>query len=390
MEDLHPPRTAWAPRTRLEQVVWGSKLAYTMDTVTGQVLALAGGMPQVVHHSVLQPDARELLALAGWEAPQRVLPYRTEEEAHSLARDLAADGWRIVHPFPLVPGTVPEEALLVPSRLYVDLNDKATLARHVPEHLLPERVVLSPDRLSEVEDLFAGDPVVLKVATHLGSGGGRDVVFCREAGQRRAQLEQLLAIGGAWHALVVERLMDFEALWCAGLAVTDRGVLWLGAPRHERDDHHGLQIGSEAGLEEDLPEWLRTELLAIGARAGQRGYRGIAGVDVGIDRQGRYRIIDLNFRLNSSTPMLLALRPALERVGARHARLWVMYSDLSLREVVERLRAPVGAGLVVPLRLADLSWFAGTAARLQMIAFVLGADPADSARRREEFRRLFG
>ena len=91
----------------------------------------------------------------------------------------------------------------------------------------------------------------------------------------------------------------------------------------------------------------------IAERGAAAGYRGIAGFDVAAAADGRVLVLDLNFRVNGSTPGLL-YRPAIEELRGpcaiqlrtlRDRRGWA-----SLRTALEGF---VESGHVVPLASYD-------------------------------------
>jgi hypothetical protein len=376
MEALHPAGVAWAPRTTMAQVAWGFGAAVTLDSMTGQTIGLMGRMPLVAHAGVVGEQARRLLEGAGLGWPTTVRSYRTEAEAQAAVRALVAEGWKIAAPFPLPAGWVPEAARLVPSALEAALNDKARLLDWAPPWLAPERVVVGLGALDDVERALPGAPVVLKVCTDLGSGGGRDVVFC--PGERSPGLAKLLAKGAPLHAVVVERLERFERLWCGGLAVLDAEVRWLGAARHVRGED-GLQVGSEVGPTDELPGWLIAELVSVGERARAAGYRGLAGCDVGLTEDGRFLLFDLNFRLNASTTLLLLRAAASARGGVGWVASWSASTALPAGQVVDRLLPWVREGRFVPLRLFDLAALPAPQELRTVLGLVLGEDAAGCA-----------
>ena len=90
MAELHPPGTAFAPRSSLERTRW----VYTDDTLleaaTGYVVAVLGPMPLICHRGAATEEALQFMRLAGLETPADLRRYESEAEAIALAQTLGA------------------------------------------------------------------------------------------------------------------------------------------------------------------------------------------------------------------------------------------------------------------------------------------------------------
>lgn len=375
METLHPPGTAYAPRTRAEALAWVALAPNAPDTVTGLTLSFAGAMPVVAHSGMAGDAARRLLAAGGLTLAAELIAYRTEDEAVAAVRRLAAEGFRIASTYPLPTDWVAPADLLVDPDLTARLNDKARLADWVPEDLLPQRRVLPTESLGSLDEPFAGEPVVLKVATRQANGAAGDVALCPTGPARVAALRRFQAAGHPFHALVVERMERFERIWSAGFGLLDERTIPLGATLHLRDAQ-GLQAGSLAGGEA-LPAALGERLAAIAEGWRRAGYRGIAGLDVGRTADGRFLVFDLNVRLNASSGHLLLHGPL---AAARGAACSISFFQ-QVAETPDRLATQalpwVRDGHLLVTRLADLSDMVRPERATALTGLVFGEDEAD-------------
>lgn len=373
--ELLPPRTALATRTRLDQVAWIGMQPEGLDSLTGAVLAFAGTMPTHAHRAALTPTARALLARAGLALPCDLPAYEAEADARRQIQDWAARGYRIASIYPLPADWLPAEAHLVPPALLRRLNNKAHLADYVPAAFLPERQCFAPQELDRAESCFAGAPVILKVGTDNANGAGNDVAFGRDAPERRAAIAALVQDPRPFDSLIVERLYELESIWCAGFAVLDHGVRWLGASLH-RLNGNGLQGGNILGSGPAIPDSLRAAIEAIAAKAGAEGFRGIAGCDAAVTRAGRQLIFDLNFRLNASTALLLFYPAAAARGGRTTAIACQMKSVLPAEELAARVTDLVEEGSLVPTRLLDYRLLPRPSLQSSVTGLLLAQDEA--------------
>ncbi len=377
LAQLHPPGTAYAPRTRHEAIGWVALSANAPDTITGLTLAFAGDMPVVAHAAITEAAARDLLEAGGLALPPRLVTYSSEAEAVAALRRLCDEGWRIAAPYPLPADWLPAKSQLVAPALVSRLNDKATLAEWVPPGLLPERVVLPLADLERLEEPFRGEPVALKVATSLANGAAGDVALCATPNERLAALARFRAAGHAFHGLVVERLERFETLWCAGFGLLDERAVWLGATRHLRGPD-GLQTGNILDAGAPLPAPTVEALLAIAERWRAAGYRGIAGLDVGRTADGRLLVFDLNVRLNASSGQLLLHGAAAARHGARASlSFFQKVAGQAPSEVATQARPWVRDGHLLVTRLANLARLEPPEPATSITGLVLGEDEAD-------------
>lgn len=376
LDALHPPRTALAGRTGAGCFAWVTQKAQALDSVVGQPLAVAGEMPLLCHASATGPAARALLAAAGLTIAPRAEPYHDEASARAILRRWRDEGLKLAAIYPLPDDWVPLDAHLVHPDLLARLNSKAHLGALVPPDFCPERVALARAGIGQAMTLFPGEAVVLKVSTAIGNGAGVDVFICPDATARAAALASLAQEQRPFDGLVVERHERFATIWCAGFAILDEGVRWLGASRHLVGEN-GLQAGNVMGDGPPLPDAGRDAILALAARAGALGYRGLAGCDIGLTEDGRLLIFDLNFRLNASTPLLLLQGATAARSGRPVAVSAYLTSPLPEADLVRRLLPAVESGQLVPTRVLDHSLLAGGSDHRAITGFVAGDDVAD-------------
>ncbi len=376
LDQLYPAGTVIAGRTRRDCFAWVPTAEDAADTVTGLLLAVAGNLPMLAHPSATGASAQQLLAAAGLSLAAKAEPYDSEADARRCIDRWVSEGRRIAPIYPLPADWLPAAAQLVPPALLARLNDKAYLADLVPADWLPCREVLPRAALHRALELLPGEAVVLKVATSLGNGAGGDVFLCHDGVARQAALAALLAETRPFDGLVVERFECFETLWCAGFAVLDDAVRWLGASRHRRTEA-GLQAGNVMGCGAPLPDAARQAIEALAAAAGRLGYRGLAGCDVGQTQDGRLLIFDLNFRLNSSSVLLLLQPAAAARSGRPVAIDWHLRAASKPETLAARLLPWIERGQLVVTRVLDHRLLPSRSPLSSASGFLLGADEAD-------------
>ncbi len=220
LAELFGPGVAYVPRRSPNLPGWGSTVAGAVDSQTGNQLATAGGMPVVASAGVVTPRALELLADAGLPIEADLHDYRSPAEYFDLIRRLPGRGLRLatqrVHP----EQEIPAAASLVPPDLQRELNDKGRMADVVPAEWLAPRRVIDVARLPPADELLSGgEPVVLKAATPLPSGGGYCVWICRAP----AEVEAARAALRGERGVVIEKYLSIRRTVCVHAAVLPDG-----------------------------------------------------------------------------------------------------------------------------------------------------------------------
>ena len=98
----------------------------------------------------------------------------------------------------------------------------------------------------------------------------------------------------AYKALILEREIPFTTTWCLNYAVLDRTVRWLGAAE-QIFATPGVQCGSRIDPALQPSSYAVDIGREICAAAQARGYRGLAGLDMGVDASGRLVLLRPEF-----------------------------------------------------------------------------------------------
>lgn len=383
LAEFLPPDGALSLRAPLDGLDWLPDDPVWVERVTGGPLAVAGDAPVLCHEGVARPEALELLAKMGLPVPGRLVTYADEASYRTGLRELAAEGRRLTISHPEPHPILPPDRYVVPMPVLRRLHDKGRLAEVVPREALPERrTVSSAEFARRVEAGSLDTPIVVKVASSLGSGAGIDVRICRAPRDlRRAQRE----LGGA-ERLVLERLYRFRRTFCLNYGIGPESVAYLGAGEQVCDasgGYGGNWLESDVQPEAELVEHGRGV-----AEAGRvAGYRGILGVDGGICETGRAILFDANFRMNGCTSQVLlatSIAAAWSRPCTR-IRPGVTFAG-DFAGMIEVLHRRVEARSVVPLILLDGSALAIPAPHPTCNLLIAGDSREDVERRIGELR----
>ncbi len=319
------------------------------DAGTGHVVGMAGAMPILCPRACASRTVFRLLERAGnRDLPPMVLYGSADEFRQRLAR-LAQTRTRVVFQYVRGAESFPESLYWIDPRVPNTLNDKAQLPELVPARYVPPRTTIPT---AELDRLLAADfstPLVLKATGPWDQGNASAVAIVRDPSELVAACERI----GRGPQVVQEKFLDVVRNYCVTFAAGACGIRYLGTT-DQITDPQGHHLGSWVDAESQPP----AEAVEVGheimRRAVARGYVGLAGFDVVVDRDGRLWVIDLNFRLNSSTGANL-WRSVLQARGP-HCRVaktavWKFPAPLAAAEPL--LNELIDQGVLFPLKLFD-------------------------------------
>lgn|GEM_PF-3652754 len=301
--DISAPEAVVSLRLHEGTDAWLPVPPAIFDLMGGIPLIYGGERTVVCHAGCSTPGVRNLLASAGHEL-SRAVTYRDANELRAILAELAHRGGKIIVSHIPSRDLLDPKSYVVSPALQIELNHKANLARFVPpQHILPRRCIPISD-LSDPNEWRFVRPIVLKSATTLPTGGGFDVVICKDDRQLERALRIFQQASSAIDGVIVEDFCDFERSWCAQVAIDDSRVIYLGAAA-QVCSADGRWLGNLCGSQHEAPVEVLHLALQIGDAGKVAGYRGFAGFDIGLDKQGKLWVFDLNFRVCGSLPQLL-------------------------------------------------------------------------------------
>ncbi|WP_212772491.1 ATP-grasp domain-containing protein [Polycladomyces abyssicola] len=284
----------------------------------------------------------KLLKEAGLEMASERYVYSTAEEYREMLRKLSKRNEKIVLQYLHPPGELNEKSYWIQPDLLAYLNNKASIDQLVPEENRPFRSVIKP---SEIPHQL---PIVIKVASDEPAAGGDGVVICRTEEDLRYACQMFKDA----ESVVVEEFLPIVRNYCVQFVVTAKGeILYIGSSEQVVNER-GRYMGNWFDRRE-VPEEVILTGRKIIERAKMLGYVGVAGFDIVITQEGHCYVLDLNFRLNSSSVVLL-LRDQIEEVyGAKgmHLRSWKIQCDFD--RMIRVVRQKMEKGRLIPLSIYD-------------------------------------
>jgi hypothetical protein len=371
LAELWPEGSVIVQRAADDSLDWLPQGPAWRERSSAVPLLLGGNLPIICHEAGATPAGLALLRDCGFRLPSEIITYRSFEHMRELVVEQIDHGRRIGITYSSREPLAPAEAHVNDPETIAYLNDKANLAELLPPDSFPERCVVSASEVPVAVRAFDAWPLVLKVASRLGTGAGADVVICRAP----EDVEPARRALAAAERLVVEAFVEFARTWCLCFGIGAESISYHGAAE-QICDQRGAYLGNWCRGDDPGPDAIAWAWHA--ARAGQdRGYRGFFGVDAGLSEGGRTYLFDLNYRNNGSTPQVL-LRDSIARAwGAAVTRscFGVVFNG-TYNELIDQLASFFSRREVVPLLTFDASQLEIEDSRPVCNLLVAGRDPA--------------
>jgi hypothetical protein len=325
---------------------------WQIEAASGVALTVLGEMPALCHANAMTDTALAFFELSQLKIAPSVMPYRSEAEALGIARKLAKADYRFAYPFPLAEPLRRACSLLVEQDLYQWLNNKTNIAWLCEPQWLPPRQIFPIADVAVLRARPPDRPVYVKGAMNAPSGGGVDVRYSPSGESWGSVLDWVESMADWFDACIVEDAIPFSQSWCLNYAIMNDEIRYLGAAE-QLFSSPGVQRGSLVDDANQPPDKAVQVGFHISTQAQRRGYRGFAGYDMCIGEHGQIYFFDLNFRLNSSTSLLL-LHRGLDLGQGSHISVSCNHVTGSpLDAALQKLADVASDGAFIPVRLYD-------------------------------------
>ncbi|MBW8639558.1 hypothetical protein K1W69_20365 [Hoeflea sp. WL0058] len=371
-----------APRLMEEMSEWVIDDLNTIEFMTAGLVAVAGDMPMLVHESTMSPDSLSAMKDCGLSIGENVITYRDRQDYIGQVTAMAASGLKPVFQHANPPGLFEDCDPAIRDETIRFLNDKSNLGELAGPHNAPARRILDP--FDEAAALGLKTPTVLKVATDKPNGGATDVAICR----KKRHLPRAYKKFSSADRVIVEDYIQASANWSVRYE-----ILRAEPPR---SSGHSTQICMRNGVHvgnlvraEDAPPATVLDLARTIAEAGrERGYFGLAGFDILVDRNSRAWAIDLNFRMTSSSAFGYLFDALAEPRAMTCGRLAFCFIDHGLSSFLVRCRPAFEAGWLVPVSTFDPEFGVADPGQARCRMMIMGRDEDDLVRNERRLEAL--
>ena len=304
LSDLYDSSIVYTSRPSYVSNPWLEPEEHQSNFLTGRELIIANQMPVIVHEACVTNKVKILFEAVGKAMPTNIIQFNNRRSYEQVIQDLALNDNKKIY-FQYIHGEdiVNKAYYALNKDVFMALNNKARIPEWTNYKYLPK---------TRIE-------------------------------QAKSETD----------TMIIEQKVEIVANYCVQYAYSkDTGIQYIGTSDQITDDY-----GSYKGNQNthDVPQSViqaGREIMEIGVA---EGYFGIAGFDLLLDKHGEIFAIDLNFRQNGSTSMLL-LEPILQ--GKYHKFFSYIAPDNCDNEYFfKTIEKYVNKGVLFPLSYYDGDWY---------------------------------
>ncbi|WP_278926798.1 L-aspartate--L-methionine ligase LdmS [Staphylococcus auricularis] len=343
-------------------VVYTSRPSYTSNPglepaehqsnfLTGRELLIANQMPVIVHEASVTDKLSQLFDAIGFSIPDSIYRFHDQESYESLIQRLALNEDKKIY-FQYVHGDEVLDAAhyALNKETFIALNNKARIEEWTGGRYLPRRQIVTLEDFDGVIKEW-DFPFVLKPGDDLPTAGGYGVMICYAEADLEKASRRIHQAEEATQHIIIEQKVEAVANYCVQYAYSDElGLQYLGTAE-QLTDRYGFYKGNQNV--KDVPQNVidaGREIMELGV---EQGFFGVAGFDLLLDDQNEVYAIDLNFRQNGSTSMLL-LEPELNE---GYHKFYSYISPCDNTHFFETILKYVKQHVLFPLSYYDGEWY---------------------------------
>ncbi|MGK0576655.1 L-aspartate--L-methionine ligase LdmS [Macrococcus capreoli] len=300
MKDLYGDNVLYSSRPSYTYNPWLQPEEHQSNMLSARELLIAQ-MPVVLHEATVTDKTEALFHAVGFEMPEGYRTYDTREDYERILREAVDNGEKLFFQYAHEESLVPGNKYVVPRDKFLALNNKSILDQWTKGKYLPKRDVVSIDDFESVVKEWTL-PFVIKPGDEHPTAGGYGVMICYTEEDVAQAIERVRQAEGT-SQMIIEQFVAPEKNYCVQYACTKDGTPQFIGCSHQITEKYGKYRGNI--IDHDIPQDVIDAGLEIMQNGVEAGYVGIAGFDLLVDKEGAIYAIDLNFRQNGSSSLLL-------------------------------------------------------------------------------------
>jgi len=349
LRQIYGDNAVYTPRTPYSDNPWMMDDPHKLDALTSREVAIAD-IPVLVHRATQTEKAQELHQLAGLPWIEQPYSYETQEEYLAQIQAWCKEGKAIVCQYIHDLEHMDRQCYWMDAEKFNELNTKAYIDHLIDSKYVPSRLNVETYRLSDAIKNWQ-PPVVLKPGDDSPTSGGYGVTICHNKEELTEGLRQFRMTGT--ESIIIEELLQTKDNYsCQFVYSEELGIQYLGASQQITDDN-GIYEGNI--IVDKVPEKVIEVGKHIMERGVEEGFVGVAGFDLIVTEAGDVQAIDLNFRQNGSTSMLMfhdALGKPINKFSSYSAQ-----SPQQNNYFYQTIKKYIKQGMLFPLSFYDGDYF---------------------------------
>lgn len=340
MKDLYGDKVLYSSRPSYAFNPWLQPEEHQSNLLSARELLIAK-MPVVVHKATVTEKTEVLFNTVGFEMPKGFRTYETREEYEQVLKSAVANGEKVFFQYAHEESLVPGDQYVVPRHKFLDLNNKSILDQWTKGKYLPKREVVAIEAFESAVHAWTL-PFVIKPGDEHPTAGGYGVMICYTEDDVAKAIERVRQAEGT-RQMIIEQFIEPVQNYCVQYAYRKGGTPQFIGCSHQITEKYGKYRGNiiDHGIPQDVID-VGLDIMKNGVEA---GYIGIAGFDLLVDKEGDIYAIDLNFRQNGSSSLLL-LDPVL---NGPYKKFLAYYSEGDNEKFYETILEEVKLGYLFPL-----------------------------------------
>ncbi|WP_144788181.1 ATP-grasp domain-containing protein [Lysinibacillus fusiformis] len=299
LRQIYGENVVYTPRTPFSDNPWMMDDPHKLDALTSREVAIAD-IPVLVHRATQTEKAQELHRLTGLPWVEQPFSYDTQEEYLAHIRSWCEGDKTIVCQYIHDLEHMDRQCYWMDAEKFNELNSKAYIDHLIDSKYVPSRLNVETYKLSDAIKNWQ-PPVVLKPGDDSPTSGGYGVIICHNKEELTEGLRQFRMTGT--ESIIIEELLQTKDNYsCQFVYSEELGIQYLGASQ-QITDNNGIYHGNI--IVDEVPEKVIEVGRHIMEQGVAEGFVGVAGFDLIVTEAGDVQAIDLNFRQNGSTSMLM-------------------------------------------------------------------------------------
>nr|WP_263315045.1 ATP-grasp domain-containing protein [Mammaliicoccus sp. Marseille-Q6498] len=348
LNDLYDAHIVYNSRPSYETNPWLEAEVDQSNFLTAREMIISK-MPMIVHEANLTENVKELLALVDEEIPDNLYTFFDKESYEALLQQLTKEKKKIFFQYIHGEHLCHDEDYAIYKPKFIDLNNKTKIAQWTGGKFLPRREIIDTEAFEERIKHWEL-PLVIKPGDELPTAGGYGVMICyTEADLEKASQRIKKATGTK--QVIIEQFIEEVDNYCVQYVYSEKtGIRYIGAVK-QLTNKYGFYNGNINSQE--VPQSVIDAGYEIMKNAVEYGYKGVSGFDLLIDKNGDVFAIDLNFRQNGSTSMLLLK----DRLQDGFHKFLSYHSKGDNTHFYQTIKKYIKKGYLYPLAYYDGDWY---------------------------------
>ncbi|MEY8599131.1 ATP-grasp domain-containing protein [Staphylococcus shinii] len=381
LNDLYASNVIYTSRPSYGSNPWLELEEHQCNFSTGRELIISGQTPILVHAACVTNKLSLLFKTVGIKIPSNIWKFENQTTYEKLIKKLAHEYGKKFHfQYAHEPEVLKNKHYALDKETLIALNNKSRLAEWTGYKYLPKREVVT---VAEFENSVSNwsFPFVIKPAGDLPTAGGYGVMICYNNEDLKNAKQKISKASHMTNSLIIEQKIEAVNNYSVQYVYSEKeGIRYLGATE-QLTDQYGHYKGNHNVQKVPLSViQAGKEIMEIGVK---NGYFGIAGFDLLVDKKNNIFAIDLNFRQNGSTSMLL-LDPFLHD---GYHKFYNYISPCDNEKFFNIILKYVQKGLLFPIAYYDGNWFNNESVKSRFCGVWHGSNKDYIERIEEEFSK---